>query len=246
MENDRGTFHHGRPSGPDRVLIEGFYDNVAKPTPKDLELIDELVKAYDENALKKSTDVDHFVHDLHGRELLKRALHATTLNIQGIQGGYTGPKFKTVLPHNVKVKLESRILPNQTKSETVEKVGRHLDKHGYSDIKVVDSAAESSDDWSRTNPDSGIAKIVKKSYEDWGYQPQVWPFNLGTSPQYIFTKHLGIPYVAAGLGFGARAHAPDEYYVIEGDGKKNGVAGLVEAEKFFVHLLQSMAGTKLG
>jgi len=231
---------------PSKVLIEGFYDNIAKPSPRDLQLVDELAKVYDENALKKSTDVQHFVHDLHGKELLMRALYNTTLNIQGINGGYTGPKFKTVLPHNVKAKLESRILPNQTRTETVENVRKHLDKHGYSDIKVVDSAAESSDDWSRTNPDAGIAKVVKRSYEDWGYKPQVWPFNLGTSPQYIFTKHLGIPYIAAGLGFGARAHAPDEYYVIEGDGKMDGVAGLVETERFFVHLLYGMGTARLG
>ncbi len=53
-------------------------------------------------------------------------------------------------------------------------------------------------------------------------------------------KHLKIPSLAAGLGYGARAHAPDEYYVIQGNGEKRPVAELAEAEKFFVDLLYEM------
>ena len=231
---------------PSRVLIEGFYDNVAKPTKRDLEIVDDLAKIFDEDAWRRQNDVEHYVHDLHGKELLLKALYTTTLNIQGISGGYTGPKFKTVLPHSVRVKLESRLIPNQNRSETLQKIRRHLDAHGYADIQVVDTSSELSDDWSRTNPDAGIVTVVRSAYESWGYRPQVWPFMLGTSPQYLWTKVLGIPFVSVGLGHGARAHAPDEYFVVEGDGGKSTVAGLAEAEKFFVHTLLGMKGERLG
>ncbi len=230
---------------PSRVLIDGFYDNVAPPTKRDLELVDDLAEVFDEDAWRRANDVEHFVHDLHGKELLMKALYTTTLNIQGISGGYTGPKFKTVLPHSVKAKLESRLIPNQTRSETLEKIRRHLDSHGYADIKVVDTSSELSDDWSRTDPDTGIVAVAREAYEAWGYAPQVWPFMLGTSPQYLWTKVLGIPFVSVGLGHGARAHAPDEYYVIEGGEGPRPVAGLADAEKFFVHLLYAMSGRKL-
>lgn len=232
-------------SDPSRVLIEGFYNNVAPPTGRDLAIIDELAKGFDEEAIRTANDVKQFIQNLHGKELLLKALYTTTLNIQGVQGGYTGPKFKTVLPHSVRVKLESRLLPNQTRSETLQKIRAHLDQHGYSDIKIVETSSELSDDWSRTDPDAGMVKVVKQSYQDWGFRPQVWPFSLGTSPQYIFTKYLRIPYLAAGLGHGGRAHAPDEYFVIEGDGTKNKVASLVEMEKFFLYLLHQMSKVKL-
>ena len=233
------------PQDPSRVRIEGFYDSVAPPTKRDLEIVDELAKVFDEEALRRTNEVEHFVHDLHGRDLLLKALYTTTLNIQGLSGGYTGPKFKTVLPHSVKVKLESRLIANQTRSETLQKVRQHLDAHGYPDIRVVDTSSELSDDWSRTDPDAGIVSVVRSAYESWGYRPQVWPFMLGTSPQYLWTKVLGIPFVSVGLGHGARAHAPDEYYVVEGDGGKPPVAGLADAEKFFAHLLLGMGGTRL-
>ncbi len=233
------------PKDPSKVLIQGFYNNVASPSLEDLQLVEELAKEFDEDALRQTLDVKHFLHDLQDRELLMKALYTTTLNIQGIEGGYTGPKFKTVLPHNIRVKLESRIIPGQTRTEAAEKVREHLDKHGYHDIRIVDSSTEKSDDWSRVDPDAGIVKIVEETYRKHGLKPLVWPFSLGTSPQYLWTKHLKIPFIAAGLGYGARAHAPDEYYVIEGDGGKYKVAGLADAEKFYVDLLFEMAGRNL-
>lgn len=233
------------PKDPSKVLIDAFYDNVAQPTPRDLQLVKELAQDFDEDAIKQSADVKHFIRDLHGEELLRKALYTTTLNIQGINGGYTGPAFKTVLPHSVKVKLESRIIPNQTRTETVNKVRRHLDNHGYTDIRIVDQASEKSDDWSRVSPDAGIVQVTRETYQKHGFKPLIWPFSLGTNPQYIWTKHLKISYLAAGIGYGARAHAPDEFYVIEGDWEKNKVAGLVEVEKFFIDLLYQMADRKL-
>jgi acetylornithine deacetylase/succinyl-diaminopimelate desuccinylase-like protein len=232
------------PRDPSRVVIDGFYDNVAKPTAQDLKLVEELAKVFDEDAVKKVNDVKHFWQDLQGKKLLMKAFYTTTLNIQGIEGGYTGPKFKTVLPHSIKVKLESRLIPNQTRSETLRNIRRHLDKKGYPDIRVVDTSSGLSDDWSRTRPEAGVVKLVESAYRDWGFSLQVWPFSLGTSPQYVFTKRLKIPYVAAGLGHGGRAHAPDEYFVVEGD-PENKVAGLVDQEKFYVHLLYMMRSQKL-
>ncbi len=225
--------------------MKAFTTTLPNPTPRDLQLVKELAQDFDEDTVKQSADVKHFLGDLHGEELLRKALYTTTLNIQGINGGYTGPAFKTVLPHSVKVKLESRIIADQTRSETAAKVRRHLDNHGYSDIRIVDQASEKSDDWSRVSPDAGIVGVMRETYQNHGFKPLIWPFSLGTNPQYIWTKHLKIPYLAGGLGYGARAHAPDEFYVIEGDGEKHKVAGLVEAEKFFIDLLYQMAGRRL-
>jgi len=47
-----------------------------------------------------------------------------------------------------------------------------------------------------------------------------------------------LPFIDAGLGYGARAHAPDEYFVIEGNEK---VAGLSGCEKSFVVILDEIA-----
>jgi len=59
----------------------------------------------------------------------------------------------------------------------------------------------------------------------------------------MFTKEpLRLPFISAGIGHGARAHAPDEYYVIEGNER---VKGLADAEKFYVWLLSKYADVNL-
>jgi hypothetical protein len=58
-------------------------------------------------------------------------------------------------------------------------------------------------------------------------------------PYYLFNrKPLQLPFIDAGLGYGARAHAPDEYFVIDGNEK---VAGLAGCEKSFVFILDEIA-----
>ncbi|PSO07106.1 hypothetical protein B9Q04_12640 [Candidatus Marsarchaeota G2 archaeon BE_D] len=232
------------PADPTRVLVEGFYDNVAPPTPEDLELVDKLAQRLDEEALRKVLGVKHFYRDLHGRDLLLKALYTTTLNIQGIYGGYTGPLVKTVLPEKASAKLESRLIANQTTKETVEKIRRHLDRHGYTDIQILEYEGQNAaDDWSRTSPKAGIVQATIQAYRDFGFDPLVWPYSLGSSPQYMFTKEpLKLPFISAGIGHGARAHAPDEYYVIEGNER---VRGLADAEKFYVWLLSKYSNTNL-
>lgn len=232
------------PGDPMKVKIEGFYDDVAPPDPEDLALIDRLAVRFDEEALKQSLGVDRFYKDLHGKELLMKAFYTTTLNIQGIYGGYTGPLVKTILPDQAAAKLESRLIPNQTMTETVEKIRKHLDSHGYSDIEIRVFPGENSvDDWSRTSPKAGIVSRTIQTYREFGLEPEVWPFSLGSAPRYMFTKEpLNLPFVDAGLGHGSRAHAPDEYYVIEGNDR---VKGLADAEKFYVKLLLNYSSGKL-
>jgi acetylornithine deacetylase/succinyl-diaminopimelate desuccinylase-like protein len=233
------------PHDPDHVMIEGFYDNVAPPDARDLEFIEELTKDFDEESLHKELGVRSFYRDLKGKELLVKMFYTTTLNIQGIEAGYTGPLFKTILPDRAVAKLESRLIPNQTITETVEKVRRHLDRLGYTDVRIHEyPEANSVDDWSRTNPDSEIVKHVIACYKDNGLKPRVFPFSLGSSPQAVFTKDpLKLPFVSAGVGHGSRAHAPDEYYVIEGN---ESVRGLAEAEKFFTSLIFRFSEGDLG
>ncbi len=38
----------------------------------------------------------------------------------------------------------------------------------------------------------------------------------GSAPFYLFDQVLGIPWGGVGLGFGARAHAPNEFAVVKG------------------------------
>jgi len=219
-----------------KILIEGWYDNVKPPSKEDLELIDKLAETFDEETEKHEMRANQFINDLHGKELLLQYLYSTTLNINGIWGGYIGPGSKTVLPYKVTVKIDTRLVPDQSPEEIIPKIRRHLDKHGYADIIIRPMDPY---DWSKTSVKEPLIQATIQAYRKLGYEPEIWPLNASSVPYYLFNrKPLRLPFVDAGLGHGGRAHAPDEYFVIEGNQR---VAGLAGCEKSFVVILDTYA-----
>jgi acetylornithine deacetylase/succinyl-diaminopimelate desuccinylase-like protein len=219
-----------------KILIKDWYENVKPPSKEDLQLVDKLVETFDEEAIKHETKVDRFINDLHGRELLLQYMYSTTLNVDGIWGGYTGPGSKTVLPHKITVKMDARLVPDQRSEEVIQKIRKHLDKHGYTDI-----TAKSLDpyEWAKTSVKEPIVQAAIQAYQKMGYKPEVWPITASSVPYYLFNRGpLYLPFVDAGLGHGGRAHSPDEYLVIEGNDK---VAGLAGCEKSFAIILDTYA-----
>lgn len=216
------------------ITIDGWYDKVAAPLPEDEPLLDELAQKFDPETWREVLQVDVFINDETGKDLLRRYTSATTLNIDGIWGGYTGAGTKTVLPHKVTAKLDIRLVPNQEPNEMVALLKRHLEKHGFSDIEVRVLNAYP---WSRTPLTAGIVQALLKMYRDYGVETLVFPTAGGSAPMYLFTRVLGLPEVGGGLGHGGRAHSPDEYLVIDGNEK---IAGMVKAEQWFADFLFSL------
>lgn len=219
-----------------KILIDGWCDNVKPPTKEDLELIDKLVKTLDEETIKHEMKVNRFINDLHGKELLLQYLYSTTLNIDGIWGGYIGPGSKTVLPHKVTVKMDARLVPDQSSEEVISKIRKHLDKHGYNDIAIRSLDPY---EWSKTSVNEPIVQAVIQAYRKLGYEPEIWPHNASSVPYHLFNrKPLNLPFCDGGLGHGGHAHAPDEYFVVEGNER---VVGLAGCEKSYVAILDAYA-----
>jgi acetylornithine deacetylase/succinyl-diaminopimelate desuccinylase-like protein len=222
-----------------RILIEGWYDNVKPPGKDDLELIIKLAETADEETAKQEMKVKRFIDDLHGKDLLLQYLYSTTLNIDGVWGGYMGPGSKTVLPHKITVKIDARLVPDQKPEDIIPKIRRHLDKHGYSDIVIRPMDPY---DWSKTDIREPIVQATIQAYRKLRYEPEIWPLAAWSVPYHLFNRNpLHLPFIDAGLGHGGRAHAPDEYFVIEGNDK---VAGLAGCEKSFAVILDTYAHYK--
>ncbi len=222
------------------ILIEGWYDKVASPSLEDIELVDKLVEVFDDRVWKESFKIKRWIDDLEGKDLILKYLYSTTLNIDGIWGGYTGPGTKTVLPHKVICKVDVRVVPNQKPEDVVPLIRAHLDKHGYNDIEIREHDRYG---WSKTSVKEPVAQAVLSVYKGYGKKVEVWPHMGGSAPFYLYTQNLNLPVAGGGLGHGGRAHSPDEYLVIQGNEK---VAGLVEAEKSYVDILYAYAGWNRG
>jgi acetylornithine deacetylase/succinyl-diaminopimelate desuccinylase-like protein len=205
------------------VQIDGFYDAVRAPTAAEEHLVTSLVGRFREEAFRQLWHVDHFVHDLHGLELLRRYFFSPTLNIDGLDAGYTGPGSKTVLPHRAVAKLDVRLVPDQEPNTILELLARHFRTLGYDDLEIRKLA---SNPWAQTDADAPIVQSVAQAIRHLGMDPEIWPRNVGFFPAYVFNRApLHLPFCVGGLGHGGRAHGPDEYFVLDGNARIRGLAG---------------------
>jgi len=217
--------------------IDGWFENVKPLTDRQKQIIAQKVAGTNEADVKKLLGVQHWVRDLSYRDALERLASQPTVNIEGMYAGYTGPGGKTLLPSKAVAKLDFRLVPDQTAAEAQAKLRAHLAKRGYGDIEVKVTGGYNP---TQTDESSSLIKASLAVYESEGLAVSLSPRLAGSWPGYTFTgPPVSLPAGHFGTGHGSRAHAPDEYYVIESNNPA--VRGMAEATLSYVRHLYALA-----
>ena len=159
-----------------------------------------------------------------------------------------------ILPNKITSKHNIRYVPNMSGPDLVKKIRAQLDRNGYKDVemKVIGDVP-----WSIVETNNDINAAGKRMYDAFGVKnrrmiaanhvPEAaetggyWPsylFNSGKVGQRV-APLVGMPIGGGRVGLGGRAHAANEFYVIEGAGDTYGMAG---AEKSIATTLYNYAG----
>lgn len=199
--------------GPDnRVLIEGFYDDVRPVSEAERALLEEA--NFDDEATKADLGVDEFLGGVSGVDALQQWLFTPTCNINGFASGFVGQGAKTLLPATATVNLDFRLVMDQDPQDIADKLRRHLDGHGFEDVELTGRGFVEP---SRTDADSPFARIVAEAARQlYDREPSLLPTGdaSGRTTQWIATR-LGIP--GAGTGIGPpdwRGHATNEFMLV--------------------------------
>src|SRR6266536_4495595 len=217
--------------------IEGYTAKARPLSAAEKKMITVAAKRLDENTAKKGMGVQRWVHDVGWEQALELLVSKPTVNIEGLVGGYTGPGGKTILPGRAVAKIDMRLVPDMTAKGTLELLKAHLAKRGFGDIEVNMSGGY---DPTETAPDSRLIRAQIETYRKAGIEPLLWPRLAGSWPGVTFTgAPLKLPAGQFGLGHGAGAHAPDEYWLIDSANPK--VAGMDGAVQSFVDLFYALA-----
>ena len=216
--------------------IDGWFEKVKPLSRAEQEMVDKVARHQNEAQVKKQLGIQHWIHDVPFRDALARLCGQPTVNIEGLVGGYTGQGGKTILPHRAVAKMDFRLVPDMTVTDSLAKLKAHLAKRGFGDIEVNMTGGY---DPNTTPADSGLIRAEIATYRGAGFDPLLWPRGAGSWPGYVFTeKPLALPAGHFGLGHGSGAHAPDEYYVIESTNPK--LVGLDQAVLSFVEFLHQV------
>jgi acetylornithine deacetylase/succinyl-diaminopimelate desuccinylase-like protein len=217
--------------GPDeRILIDGFYDDVRAPTPDERAAVEKM--PHDEAETAKTYGIKKFTVDVAGTEYELHHLFQPTATIDGLSSGYEGEGSKTVLPARAMAKMDFRLVNDQDPKDIERKLRAHLDKHGFSDIVVTTLGGEHP---ARTPVTEPFVQVLREAVKEaYGAEPLIVPTMAGTGPLYPFVVTLGLPNADCGIGYpDASIHAPNENIRTE-DFRKGTKAIAALLEKFAV------------
>ncbi|MFP5378419.1 MAG: M20/M25/M40 family metallo-hydrolase [Vicinamibacteria bacterium] len=219
-------------------LIEGFMDGIQPLTEAEAAGLQRAGDRMDLKVAAENIGVARFISD-DPHEVVRMQRYGTAFNLDGIWAGnmYAGGAG-AILTNTITSKHNFRYLPGQSGPDIVNKLRAQLDKNGYADveIKVIGDVP-----WAKMSYDNDIARALMRSYDIFDINYSV-PLDHETMlggywPAYMFghedvgeriSSFMGVPIVGGQAGHGGRAHAANEYFVIEGAGRVYGMAGGVK------------------
>ena len=192
-----------------RIRIQGFYDRVVPPSPKEREAWARL--PFNE---KEYTEKEMGARELVGEPgipLLERLWARPTFEVHGIRGGFTGEGAKTVIPARAVAKISTRLVSDQRPDEAVEQIEAAVrvscPKGVTAKFKLIHGAPPS-----LVNPDNRFIQSAADAMEQVFGKKTVYIRSGGSIPIVgSFDQHLGIPSVMMGFGLpDDNLHAPNE------------------------------------
>lgn len=151
-------------------------------------------------------------------------------NLSGIQAGKViEGGHKVLIPREAVASLDLRFVDGMTPEHVVRAIRRHLDRHGFEDIRLEVINAYLG---GRTSVSHWAAKELLGAYGDIDLDPEIWPRTATAIASGLFTETLGIPWIATCPGHAGRKHAANEYIQVQ---------GFKKAIRFMIHLLWRLA-----
>jgi acetylornithine deacetylase/succinyl-diaminopimelate desuccinylase-like protein len=181
------------PSTAQLALVDGMAD----------ELIAELLPTY---------GIERLVGGRSGAAAKRALTFGTTLNLQGLWSGYTGPGEKTITPAEAHARLDVRLVPDQDPEAILDVIRGHLARRGFGDIELAPMPERYRAWW--TPPDHPILAAAMRASSDALGKPAIQVVSAaGTEPMYDVAAAHALPTSSLGAAdANVRAHAPDESY----------------------------------
>ena len=194
------------------ITIPGFYDDIKELSKEEKEKLD---FSFDQPGYEKM-----FGTIPNGGETRFSPMESTcirpTLEINGLNGGYSGEGFKTVIPAKAIAKVSCRLVPDQDPAKIVKAITTFLEENTPEGMEIsIHSDGEGKG--LRTPVETSAVDAVAKAYEDVLEKPSSYILCGGSIPiAQKLGETAGAHSVLFGYGLpGDCIHAPNEHFGIE-------------------------------
>jgi acetylornithine deacetylase/succinyl-diaminopimelate desuccinylase-like protein len=194
-----------------RILIPGFYDKVATPTPAELAAWKTL--PFDEEHYRQTEVGSTTLTGEPGYSVLERTWSRPTLEVHGMPGGFIGAGAKTVIPARATAKVSMRLVPDQTPAETFALYKSYVEslcpKGITLDVRLIHSG-----DAIVVSTDNPYVRAATTAMHDVFSKDTVFIRSGGSIPIVgDFIRSLGTPTILMGFGLpDDNLHAPNEKF----------------------------------
>ena len=186
-----------------RVLIEGFYDDVAPLSEREKQALAEL-PANDTDLMREL----RFAKPEGSGKKLVELINQPSLNVRGIQSAYVGAQSQNIIPTKAEVSLDLRVVQNIDPQKQVERLMAHVRKQGFY-VTSVEPTNEEREKYpfiarvtggpgypaARTPMDLPVSRAVVRVVEEAMGAPIVkMPTLGGSAPMYLF-ENLKLPVI---------------------------------------------------
>jgi len=202
-----------------RVLIPGYYDDVAPLTPLEKSALNAM--PFNDAELQRELGIAK--PDGNGKKLVE-LLQEPSLNIRGIRSGNVGDLATNIVPEKAEASLDARLVKGEDPHKKFEQIVAFIRKQGFLVVdheptieerrthqrvaKVIDQGGYPA---SRTPMDLPVSKaLVRLMQEATSNQTVLAPTLGGSVPMYIF-EDLGLPWIGVPIvNYDNHQHSPDE------------------------------------
>jgi succinyl-diaminopimelate desuccinylase len=196
-----------------RVAIPGFYDDV------------EELSDYERDQFKRFPFTEEqYQHMLgvpklfgeKGYTAFEQRSARPTLEINGLTSGYQGEGSKTIVPSWARVKITTRLVPNQLPAKIIELVRNHLQKKCPPTVRIEIQSGHGAEPYlvSPTSPQAQAALRALKSA--FGNEPILMREGGSIPIVNDFKKILGVDTLLLGLALpDDNAHSPNEKFDLD-------------------------------
>lgn len=187
------------------IAVAGFYDDIRPLTAAEQAATQAM--DFDEDKVRRNYDLQQ---PLITKDPKTELVNGTTLTINGLTAGYTGPGSKTIIPKEAHAKLDCRLVPNQDPHKIVHLIQQQLEHNGFGDVQVEYRLGEAA---GRSNLEDPFIQMTK-TIADQVYgaeQVKLIPNMPGAGPIKPFLDQLHTPIVLVGVRYaGSHPHSPNE------------------------------------
>jgi len=193
------------------VAVAGFYDKVLPLSPEERQMIKKVpYSAADDMKLFGTTAETGDTNYLP----LERVWYRPTLEINGIQGGYTAVEgFSNIIPGTAMCRLSCRLVYNQSGNEIIDLIEKHINKFAPAGSTIIFNRAETPSIPLKFPSDTkAYNKISEALIQLYGRPPLQVAIGGTVGALIDFKEQLGL--YAYSLGFQRRdekAHAANEF-----------------------------------